>query len=116
MDAEAPKVRVSFKDAAGLPVNIELSLDDAEALGLQLIAQAASRRPKDERPLHEQTAHMVIQQPPTEVFFEQEKQSVGLMFKLNHMRPVQVWYDLTRAKEVAYLILNLASGPGGAKN
>jgi len=117
---EQPKVTVSFKDAEGKPINIELSLDDAEALGMQLIAQSASRRGEDTRPLHEQKPFMVVNHPPTQLFLNPRpdgKAAIGLFAKPNHFGPVQLWYEPEAAKEIAYTLLNLAGGfKDGTKN
>jgi len=119
-ETEVPKVTVSFKDMDGQPINIELSLDDAEALGMQLIAQAASRRPEDFKPLHEQKPFMVVNHPPTQLFLNNRPDgttAVGLFAKPNHFRPVQLWYDPKAAQEIAYTLLNLAGGvKDGPKN
>jgi len=118
--SEEPKVTVSFKDANGNPINVELSLDNAEALGLQLLAQAASRRPEDKKPLHEQQPFMVVNHPPTQLFLNTRPDgtaAVGLFAKPNHFRPVQLWYEPAAAKEIAYTLLNLAGGStDGPKN
>ena len=103
----------------GTSTILSLTPNEMEKVGLSLIFHADSLRPKDDRPIFKQPKIMVVETPTTALAVQKDeegKRSIAIVWKMNGMRPVWLWYDADVATKLAHDILTVSADDGPIVN
>ena len=110
--SEIASVPLTLTNSVGTSVSVMLTPDAAEALGLQLVAQAGANRPLDPQLIQEQQKMLSVNEPETALVIGADlvgRESIALVFKPDGMRPTWIWYTKAKAVELAHAILTLSA-------